>query len=775
METPPVTYYHLEGAARPLGARWLTETSLLICYSTGAIELQTNLRSPQTKLYRFARGRVQLVRAAASNTLLLGSDDGCEILAEGERALSTRSIATSLAISPGDCCIVGSGNSIILASRDGGVWLSRGLLPFERIGTLSIQDIVAGCAISNDRIVFGSSHGEFEIVSLSPFTTVAKRRAHADSIQEIVRINDSTIATVSRDRAFRVWRVGALAELAWSLADLHDHFINCAVLVGTEIWTGSSDGMIAIVSLDEQQCLRSFQAHDDAVRSLDLSPRGRRIVSSSDDGTYRIHAASNERPSKTFGRSRQYARSGAFSITDHEVRIALGSTSGLLQYGRDDGLPFRESQVSSSSLRALNYVNDQIIVGDSDGDLRTFAPADGSLVGLSSTSKGLTVIRWERGGLRLMCGYRDGHIRRFAMAEAPGRAAPTLAVSAGAASVPLPKGARVIGAVLKDRKVHDSIVGDIAEGPDGVLLSCSDDHTIKTLSPDDLGILKTTLLDSTAVNNLLVGANYLAATTDGGSTFILDVDSHAVLQRYVDHRGPVRAIAAVGDSLLATGDRTGEVRVWSPQSLMTMFSYRFHERVIELEFQSSTSRLFAITESEVASLQLDLSKVGQAKLQDGSRGQGESALRARAIDIFVSYSHRDEAFRRQLDTHLSLLKRQGKIRSWCDRHMDGGTAFNAEIRSKLLEAEIVLLLVSPDFMASDYCFEIEMDIALSRHAAGTARVVPIILRHTDWHSSPLGRLVALPRDGKPIDAWTSQDEAFLDVVVALRSMIDQTT
>ena len=139
--------------------------------------------------------------------------------------------------------------------------------------------------------------------------------------------------------------------------------------------------------------------------------------------------------------------------------------------------------------------------------------------------------------------------------------------------------------------------------------------------------------------------------------------------------------------------------------------------------------------------------------------------------IFFSYSHRDETLRDQLETHLSMLKRQGFIETWHDRRITAGEAFDTAINANLDRADIVLLLVSPDFMASDYCYDREMMRALERHAAGSCTVIPVILRPCDWHDAPFGKLIAAPKDGKPITQWPDIDAAFLDVTTAIKATL----
>ena len=139
--------------------------------------------------------------------------------------------------------------------------------------------------------------------------------------------------------------------------------------------------------------------------------------------------------------------------------------------------------------------------------------------------------------------------------------------------------------------------------------------------------------------------------------------------------------------------------------------------------------------------------------------------------FFFSYSHVDEELRDQLEKHLAILKRQGVIETFHDRRIPAGNDLDRSISTELERADVILLLVSPDFLASAYCYDIEMQRALERHSRGEARVIPIILRHCDWHSAPFGKLLAAPRDGKPVKAFPDLDEAFLQIAQAIRQAV----
>lgn len=145
------------------------------------------------------------------------------------------------------------------------------------------------------------------------------------------------------------------------------------------------------------------------------------------------------------------------------------------------------------------------------------------------------------------------------------------------------------------------------------------------------------------------------------------------------------------------------------------------------------------------------------------------------VTIFFCYAREDEALLTKLKAHLRPLQRQGLIDVWHDRDISAGTAWEQEINRHLNTAQIILLLVSPDFMNSDYCYGIEMKRALERHKRGEARVIPIILRPTYWNGGPLGTLQALPKDGRPVTSsfWDDQDAAFYNVTEGIFKVVKQ--
>jgi tetratricopeptide (TPR) repeat protein len=141
------------------------------------------------------------------------------------------------------------------------------------------------------------------------------------------------------------------------------------------------------------------------------------------------------------------------------------------------------------------------------------------------------------------------------------------------------------------------------------------------------------------------------------------------------------------------------------------------------------------------------------------------------LRVFLSYAHRDDKLRDRFLVHLKELQREGLIEAWHDRRITPGSAWAGAIDDALNSADIIILLVSPDFLASDYCNDVEMTRALERSQKGEARVVPVILRPCDWQTSRFADFQALPKDGKPVVDWKTLDHGFDNAVKELRRLI----
>jgi len=138
------------------------------------------------------------------------------------------------------------------------------------------------------------------------------------------------------------------------------------------------------------------------------------------------------------------------------------------------------------------------------------------------------------------------------------------------------------------------------------------------------------------------------------------------------------------------------------------------------------------------------------------------------LKIFISYSHRDEAVLDRLRTHLATLARDEVVETWDDREIRAGQIVDGTIANAHDVSTVFMPIVSPDFLASDYCYEKEMQAALEKAERGEMTIVPVIAEPCDWLSSPLKKFKAVPKDGKPISEWTNANNAYLDIVQELR-------
>lgn len=149
------------------------------------------------------------------------------------------------------------------------------------------------------------------------------------------------------------------------------------------------------------------------------------------------------------------------------------------------------------------------------------------------------------------------------------------------------------------------------------------------------------------------------------------------------------------------------------------------------------------------------------------------ANKPKPVEIFLSYSHADEDLKNQFLKHMAILGRGRADLAliWHDRDIEASENWRQQIDTHLALAKIILLLISADFIASDYCYSNEMETAMKRHERNEAKVVPIIVRPVEWDETPFHKLQALPRGAKPVIQWASRDEAWVDVVKNIKKIL----
>lgn len=140
------------------------------------------------------------------------------------------------------------------------------------------------------------------------------------------------------------------------------------------------------------------------------------------------------------------------------------------------------------------------------------------------------------------------------------------------------------------------------------------------------------------------------------------------------------------------------------------------------------------------------------------------------LKLFISYSHADADLVGRLHKHLAQLQRDETIAEWYDQEIHAGDKIDDEISAALDNADVFLACASPDYIASFYCFERELDLALSKEKRGEIRVIPVILEPCDWLNTALATFKAVPEDGKPVSEFTNPNVALLQVATDLRQL-----
>jgi hypothetical protein len=160
------------------------------------------------------------------------------------------------------------------------------------------------------------------------------------------------------------------------------------------------------------------------------------------------------------------------------------------------------------------------------------------------------------------------------------------------------------------------------------------------------------------------------------------------------------------------------------------------------------------------------------------QGRGGTVALAKApgvkgLSVFISYAHSDEGVKNELVKHLRPLERLGLISEWHDRKLKAGEEWDRVISENLRTSDIVLLLISVDFINSRYCFDVELEEAMKMHDAKRTRVIPVVVRNCLWSPMPFAKLQALPRDGKAVGSWSDRDEALTNVAEGVRTVADE--
>jgi TIR domain len=263
----------------------------------------------------------------------------------------------------------------------------------------------------------------------------------------------------------------------------------------------------------------------------------------------------------------------------------------------------------------------------------------------------------------------------------------------------------------------------------------------------------------------------LTSTEGTVSLSLLDPDGHPLRQKVMVSLTPVKGGADI--EVVADIGHTTNLRITGVPIGLYRLTVKPASFPPVTRFVLVQARADAKAQEIIFNLPLGKANRFPGVLSERHGKDEAGPTRPKGIRVFVSYAHKDERFRRALDEHLAPLKQKGWVEVWHDREIVAGEEFEDVITEQLEKAKLILLLVSPAFVSSVYCYGKEMKRALERHARKSAHVIPVILRPVAWQLTPLGELLALPTDGKPVTKWSNRDAAFLDVVTGIETALQK--
>ncbi|XXT24586.1 TIR domain-containing protein [Sorangium sp. So ce429] len=604
------------------------------------------------------------------------------------------------------------------------------------------SDWVRSCAISPDgqRIISASHDSTLKVWDLATGRLLSTLEGHSDRVTACAISPDGQrIVSASSGRTLKVWDL-ATGRLLFTI-DAHSGWVTaCAISPdGQRIVSASRDHTLKVWDLATGRLLSTLEGHSDRVNACAISPDGQRIVSASNDRTLKVWDLATGRLLSTLeGHSDRVA---ACAISPDGKRIVSASHDRTLKVwdlATGKLLSTLKGHPGRVAACAISPDGQRIVSASRDRTLKVWDLATGELLStLEGHSGWVAACATSPDGQRIVSASHDSTLKVWDLAT--GRLLSTLDVHSGwvAACAISPDGQRIVSAshdsTLKVWDLATSRLLSTLQGHSGWVAACA-------ISPD--------------------GQRIVSASHDSALK-VWDLATGRLLYTLQGHSGWVNACALSADGqriVSASHDRT--LKIWDSSTGECLDTAR------------GTSPFVSVTVSQ----QLLCAGDANGNLWHfyfmASAPEEKHLSTKKPVRLFFSYSHKDEALRDELETHLALLKREGLLQTWHDRRIGAGDDWAGQIDKNLDEAEVILLLVSADFLASDYCFDKEMKHALARHDTGQARVIPVVLRKTDWRSAPFARLLALPKDGRPVTLWQDRDEAWTDVALGIRRAIE---
>ncbi|WP_438036742.1 pentapeptide repeat-containing protein [Sorangium sp. So ce204] len=636
-------------------------------------------------------------------------------------------------------------------------------------------DRLSSAAFSHDGAVLatGSRDGRVRLRRVSTGETLRVLEGHSGAVLGVAFSHDGvTLASGSRDGTARLWR----ASTGETLRVLEGHSGRVPSVAfspdGAILATGADDGIVRLWQASRGETLHVLKGRPQIVTKMALSRDGATMTTATTFPERGIHLWSLATGNVSSIQPGSIGYLTNLALSPDGLTIAAGLHNNTVRlWHRSTGKHAHtlEGHLLAVSSVAFSPDGATLASGSEDGTLRLWAATTGApLHVLRVDRSGVRSVTFSPDGAALASGSGDGTVRIWRIADASMR---------------------------HELQRHASSVTSVAFSPDGVTLASGGfDHKVflwRAATGEATGMLLGHTSPVASVAFSPSGA-FLASGSFDESIHLWDASTGELVRVLTGHLDAVTSVAFSPDgATLFSCSHDTTIRLWDVRSgaclaiLLKLpegwVAFRPDGRY-KLGGNIAGGFWHAANLCRFEPGELDALFPGLRIPDDEPLLSASPALRASTpsdsllttvpVRLFFSYSHEDEGLRNDLEKHLAPLERDGLVRGWHDRRIAAGDEWAGQIDRNLEEADVILLLVSADFLASDYCFDREMKRALERHDAGKARVIPVLLRPTDWHSAPFARLQALPVDGKAVTSWQNQDEAWTEVAKGIRRAVD---
>lgn len=574
------------------------------------------------------------------------------------------------------------------------------------------------------------------------------------------------------------------------------------------IVSGSDDGLVRVWDVETGE-VRTLACHSDSVLAVSLTADGRRVVSGSSDGTLKVWEVETQKEVRTMA-GQPSSRVTTIAFPADGQRAVFGLADGKLEVcDLETGIAVRlvghshaviTVALTPDGQRAVSYSAGGTLRVWEVGTAKAVMPVDTTVAchakpvrAVSLTADGQTAVSSSDDGTLKVWEVETGKEVRTLVCDLSPKA---VSLTVEGRQLILPDNGTLrfwnakTGREVSARKIPFDLVADakMALTAEGGCAFSGPEATLRVWDPKT-GEVRTWASNSDiSAVALRADGRWVASGSSNGTLRLWEAETGKEVQTLPSPWQPL-SVALTGDGCRAVcGAKTGWLRVWNLASVAVEVVFTADGPVYACAASSDGRtivagdalgrvhflRLEGVDEQQKTAPVTTLSptaNLSEANRNDLNPEDRAMAPKRRKLKVFISYAHKDEDLKVELEERLKAIGRTYPIEAWSDRQILAGALVHEEILKSMMAADVVLLLISPAFVASDYCWTQEMRVALEQYEREGRLLVPIIVRRTTaWQESKIGRHLALPKDGRHLTAWSHPDEFWGDVEEGLRRL-----